>query len=506
MDNSGGTGIFPASGVLRAVKPFILVVAGGKGPKKGFEGNNQRSEVMKITIVGAGYVGLVSAACFAELGNHVICVDRDDDRVAQLRAAQVPIFEPGLAELIAKNLREGRLSFTNSMREGVRHADILFIAVGTPPKGDSSADTSQVLAAAQEIGAHLSRFLVVVDKSTVPVGTADKVRETIQAALAQRKQGASGGKRLPDFAVVSNPEFLKEGAAVEDFMRPDRIVIGVDGDAAGRKAETLMRQAYAPFNRNRERVIVMGVRSAELTKYAANALLATKISFMNDMANLADALGADIEQVRKGIGSDRRIGYDFIYAGLGYGGSCFPKDVAAICHTAREAGERMRVVEAVRAVNDAQKERFVARIEAHFDGSLAGRTIALWGLTFKPATDDVREAPSRHIVRRLVALGAQVMAHDPQVHSLEQLMPGESAAQLNRLRSHVTFVDDPMSACAGADALVIATEWKAYRSPDFGALRKLLAAPVIFDGRNLFDPADMRRLGFHYQGVGRRTA
>lgn len=458
---------------------------------------------MKITIVGAGYVGLVSAACFAELGNHVLCVDRDAGRVERLKQAQVPIFEPGLPELVAKNNGAGRLVFTTDMKAGVAHADILFIAVGTPPAGDSSADIGQVLAVADAIGESLSRFLVVVDKSTVPVGTADKVRETIARAMKRRARREKPGRRPPEFAVVSNPEFLKEGAAVEDFMRPDRVVIGVSDDAAGRKAEALMRQVYAPFNRNRERLIVMDVRSAELTKYAANALLATKISFMNDMANLADALGADIEKVRQGIGSDRRIGYDFIYAGLGYGGSCFPKDVAALCHTAREHGERMRVVEAVRAVNDAQKRRFVERIEDYFGGSLQGKVIALWGLAFKPATDDVREAPSRYIVRRLVALGARIQAHDPQVRSLEQLMPAENVARLGR---HVDFAADPMQAARGADALVIATEWKVYRSPDFPALRRLLRQPVIFDGRNLFDPADMKRLGFLYQGVGRRSA
>ena len=462
---------------------------------------------MKITIVGAGYVGLVSAACFAELGNQVICVERDATRVERLKSADVPIFEPGLAELIAKNTAAGRLVFTTDMKTGVRHAEILFIAVGTPPKGDSSADTSQVLAVAEQIGEHLSRFLVVVDKSTVPVGTADKVAEEIRRVLKQREKKvdakAKQARKLPEFAVVSNPEFLKEGAAVEDFMRPDRVVIGVSDDAAGRKAEALLRQAYAPFNRNRERLIVMDVKSAELTKYAANALLATKISFMNDMANLADALGADIEKVRQGIGSDRRIGYDFIYAGLGYGGSCFPKDVAAICHTAREVGERMRVVEAVRMVNDSQKERFIERIVDYFGGSLEGKTIAMWGLTFKPATDDVRDAPSRHIVRRLIALGATVRAHDPQVRSLEQLMPGEN---VSRLKRGVSFADEPMQAAKGADALLIATEWKVYRSPDFQALRKALKSPVIFDGRNLFEPADMLRLGFHYQGVGRRTA
>lgn len=458
---------------------------------------------MKITIIGAGYVGLVSAACFAELGNHVVCVDRDAGRVERLRKAEVPIFEPGLGELITKNLAAGRITFTTDMKTGVRHADILFIAVGTPPAGDSSADISQVLAVAGEIGEHLSRFLVIVDKSTVPVGTADRVRETVLNALRQRGSKSGAARRLPDFAVVSNPEFLKEGAAVEDFMRPDRVVIGVSDDPSGRKAEALMRQAYAPFNRNRERLIVMDVKSAELTKYAANALLATKISFMNDMANLADALGADIEKVRQGIGSDRRIGYDFIYAGLGYGGSCFPKDVAAICHTARESGERLRVVEAVRSVNASQKQRFVERIAEHFGGSLEGREIALWGLTFKPATDDVREAPSRYIVRRLIALGASIRAHDPQVQSIEQLMPGESVA---RLGQRIRFVSDPMQAVRGADALVIATEWKVYRSPDFAALRKSLKKPVIFDGRNLFDPADMKRLGFHYQGVGRRAA
>lgn len=454
---------------------------------------------MKITIAGAGYVGLVSAACFAELGNHVVCVDRDEGRVARLRQADLPLYEPGLRELVAKNLEAGRLAFTTDLPRGVRHGELLFIAVGTPAQADGAADVGQVLEVARAVGEHLTRFQVIADKSTVPVGTAGRVRETIARELARRVR-AGQLRKAPEFAVVSNPEFLKEGAAVEDFMRPDRVVLGVPQDAAGRRAEALLRRAYAPFNRNRERIVAMDVQSAELTKYAANALLATKISFMNDMAALAESLGADIEQVRRGIGSDRRIGYDFIYAGLGYGGSCFPKDVDALCHAARAAGQRMRVVEAVRAVNAAQPDRFMDKVLRHFGGSLQGRVIALWGLTFKPGTDDVREAPSRRIVRRLAAAGAQVRAHDPLVQSLAQLLPGERPGRLAR---QVAFCADPLEAARGADALLIATEWKVYRSPDLAALRKALRTPVVFDGRNLFDPAEMRRAGFSYQGVGR---
>lgn len=454
---------------------------------------------MKITIAGAGYVGLVSAACFAEVGNHVVCVDRDEGRVARLQQADLPLYEPGLRELVAKSLQAGRLAFTTDVPSGVRHGDVLFIAVGTPAQADGAADIAQVLEVAREVGRHLRCFQVIANKSTVPVGTADRVRDVIAHQLALRVR-AGDLHKAPEFAVVSNPEFLKEGAAVEDFMRPDRVVIGVTRDAAGRRAEALMRRAYAPFNRNHERIVAMDVRSAELTKYAANALLATKISFMNDMAALAESLGADIEQVRKGIGSDRRIGHDFIYAGLGYGGSCFPKDVDALCHAARAAGHRMRVVEAVRAVNAAQAGRFVDKVLRHFGGSLQGRTLALWGLTFKPGTDDVREAPSRSIVRRLVAAGARVQAHDPLVRSIEQLLPGE---RVGRLARAVTFCADPLEAACGADALLIATEWKAYRSPDLAALRKALSAAVVFDGRNLFEPAEMRRAGFLYQGVGR---
>ena len=454
---------------------------------------------MKITIAGAGYVGLVSAACFAELGNHVVCVDCDEGRVARLRQADLPLYEPGLRELVAKNLEAGRLAFTTDLPRGVRHGELLFIAVGTPAQADGAADVGQVLEVARAVGGHLTRFQVIADKSTVPVGTAERVRETIARELARRVR-AGQLRKAPEFAVVSNPEFLKEGAAVDDFMRPDRVVLGVPQNAAGRRAEALLRRAYAPFNRNRERIVAMDVQSAELTKYAANALLATKISFMNDMAALAESLGADIEQVRRGIGSDRRIGYDFIYAGLGYGGSCFPKDVDAAIHTARAAGQRLRVVEAVRAVNAAQRQRFVDKVLRHFGGSLQGRVIALWGLTFKPGTDDVREAPSRHIVRKLVAAGARVRAHDPVVRSLAQLMPGE---RLGALARHVEFAADPMDAARGADALLIATEWKIYRSPDLAALRRALRHPVVFDGRNLFDPADMRRAGLRYFGVGR---
>jgi UDPglucose 6-dehydrogenase len=420
---------------------------------------------MRITIFGSGYVGLVSGACFADAGNRVLCVDIDAQKIERLQRGEVPIHEPGLTALIERNTRAERLRFTTDAAVGIAHGEVILIAVGTPPDEDGSADLRHVLAVARTIGEHLDGYRIVVDKSTVPVGTADRVREAIAQALAVR------GVAHP-FDVVSNPEFLKEGAAIADFMKPDRVVIGTDSPRA---IET-MRALYDPFTRNRDRLIVMDVRSAELTKYAANAMLATKISFINELAGIAERVGADIEKVRQGIGADSRIGYAFIYPGAGYGGSCFPKDVQALQRTAAQAGAGSRLLEAVEAVNAAQKQVLYRRIAAHFGGDLAGRTIALWGLAFKPNTDDMREAPSRVLMEALWAAGARVRAYDP-------VAMGE--------------------ALEGADALAIATEWQEFRSPDFDLLRERLAAPVIFDGRNLYDPALMARLGVTYYGIGR---
>ena len=439
---------------------------------------------MKITIFGSGYVGLVTGACLAEVGNEVLCVDIDADKIARLNRGEIPIYEPGLEALVARNRDRGSLSFTTEVADGVAHGLFQFIAVGTPPDEDGSADLRHVLAVAGSIGEHMDEYRIVVDKSTVPVGTADKVRETIVAALAKR------GREL-EFDVVSNPEFLKEGAAIDDFMRPDRIVVGTDNP----RTLELLRVLYAPFNRNHERMVAMDVRSAELTKYAANAMLATKISFMNELSHLAERLGADIEHVRVGIGSDPRIGYHFIYPGCGYGGSCFPKDVQALERTADEVGYEARLLKAVEAVNRSQKELLFGKIERHYGGDLAGKTIALWGLAFKPNTDDMREAPSRTLMEALWAVGAKVRAHDPEAMEEARRIYGE--------RSELVLCESPEAALEGADALAVVTEWNLFRSPDFETVRRALRDPVIFDGRNLYDPAQLRGAGFTYHAVGR---
>jgi UDPglucose 6-dehydrogenase len=439
---------------------------------------------MKITMIGTGYVGLVSGACFAEVGNDVLCYDVDARKIRVLEEGGIPIHEPGLAEMVARNRAAGRLRFTTDAPAGVAHGRVQFIAVGTPPDEDGSADLQHVVAAARTIGRHMTDHRIVVDKSTVPVGTADAVRGAIAAALAARRA------TVP-FTVVSNPEFLKEGAAVEDFMRPDRVVIGSDDEAATR----IMRALYAPFQRNHERLIVMDVRSAELTKYAANAMLATRISFMNEFANLAERLGADIEAVRRGIGADPRIGYHFLYPGVGYGGSCFPKDVQAVLKTGRDAGLELRVLEAVERANEAQKRVLPAKIEHRFGANLAGRRFALWGLAFKPNTDDMREAPSRVLIGELLARGASLCAYDPAA------MP--EARRIYAGETRIAYADSPLAATAGADALVIVTEWKEFRSPDFDGLKARLKQPVIFDGRNLYEPALVRAAGFEYFAIGR---
>jgi len=433
---------------------------------------------MKITIVGTGYVGLVSGACLADMGNQVLCLDVDATKVKLLNSGQVPIYEPGLEPIVKRNRNAGRLSFSTDVAAGVAHGVLQLIAVGTPPGEDGSADLQHVLDAARAIGRHMDDYRVVVNKSTVPVGTADKVQEEIRKELKKR------GKQIP-FSVVSNPEFLKEGAAVEDFLRPDRIIIG-SGDE---RATALLRELYAPFQRNHERVIHMSVRSAELAKYAANAMLATRISFMNELANLAEALGADIEEVRKGIGSDPRIGTHFLYPGAGFGGSCFPKDVKALQRIASDAGRELHVVAAVERANEAQKHLLGDKIKARFGQSLKGRRIAIWGLAFKPNTDDMREAPSLTLIADLLAAGAEVRAYDPVAKPvIERLFIAKSATE----------------ALQGCDALAIVTEWAEFRAPDFPTLKKTLKTPAIFDGRNLYDPAMVRALGFEYFPIGRK--
>jgi len=440
---------------------------------------------MRVTIFGSGYVGLVTGACLAEAGNHVIGVDVDAEKVARLGRGEVPIHEPGLDTVIKRNMEAGRLEFTTDAAKGVEHGLFQLIAVGTPQDEDGSADMRYVLAVARTIGAHLNRYAIVVTKSTVPVGTADRVRKEVEAALHARGGGV-------EFDVVSNPEFLKEGAAVQDFMKPDRVIIGTDNP----RTVELMRMLYEPFTRNHERFIVMDVRSSELTKYAANAMLATKISFMNELANVAERVGADIEKVRVGIGSDPRIGYSFIYPGTGYGGSCFPKDVQALIRSARQAGHQPEVLSAVESVNKRQREVLVHKMQGHFGEQLKGRTVALWGLAFKPNTDDMREAPSRTIIDMLVKIGVRVRAYDPVAMDEARRIYGERVAELTLCRSAYEAVE-------GADALLIATEWQEFRSPDFDRLKELLKDPLIFDGRNLYDPAVLARFGFTYYGVGR---
>ena len=440
---------------------------------------------MKITVVGTGYVGLVSGACLAEVGNNVMCLDVDANKIAILNQGGLPIYEPGLEDMVKRNVAAGRLHFTTDIEAAARHGAIQFIAVGTPPDEDGSADLQYVVAAARNIGKYMDEYKLVVNKSTVPVGTADKVRIALQEELNKRDLAL-------EFSVASNPEFLKEGAAVEDFMRPDRIIVGTDEE----RATELMRKLYAPFQRNHERLITMDVRSAELTKYAANAMLATRISFMNELAILAEKLGADIENVRHGIGSDSRIGYHFLYSGCGYGGSCFPKDVQALRRTAAENGVPMRVIDAVEAANEAQKHLLLSKIISRFGSNLSGLRFALWGLAFKPNTDDMREAPSRVLMEGLWQRGAHVVAFDPVAAHETRRIYGD--------HPQLTLVDSPEAALEGADALAIVTEWKVFRSPDFSVIHSALKQAIIFDGRNLYEPQQLRELGFEYFGIGRK--
>ncbi len=453
---------------------------------------------MRITVVGSGYVGLVTGACLSELGFKVVCLDKDEAKIRLLQEGEVPIYEPGLKELLSRNRADGRIRFTSNYTEAIEHGDIIFIAVGTPPNEDGSADLQYVLQAAKQIGQHMNRFKVVVNKSTVPVGTADKVTEVIAQELLIRSLPSE------NFSVISNPEFLKEGAAIEDFMRPDRIVIGSQSNAAGYAAKEMMKQLYAPFNRHHERTYYMDVRSAELTKYAANAMLATRISFMNEIANLADVLGADIESVRQGIGSDSRIGYGFLYAGTGYGGSCFPKDVSALSKIAEQHGQELKLIKAVEEVNESQKNILVKKITQRYGKDLTGKTFCLWGLAFKPNTDDMREAPSRVAIKNLLMRGAKIQAHDPVAMHEAHLALHTDMAEHSNLLKGLSYHDDAMQAAQGADALLIMTEWKSFRSPDFNALKQALLAPMIFDGRNIYDPQLVNDQGFEYVGIGRR--
>jgi len=439
---------------------------------------------MNVTIFGSGYVGLVTGTCLAEVGNNVVCVDIDQNKIDILNNGGVPIFEPGLEAMITRNVKEGRLSFTTDVVEGVSHGLFQFIAVGTPPDEDGSADLQYVLAVAKTIGENMSEYKVIIDKSTVPVGTADKVRNTVQKALDQRELGC-------EFDIVSNPEFLKEGAAIDDFMKPDRIVIGTDNP----RTVELLKALYAPFNRNHDRLVDMDIRSAELTKYAANAMLATKITFMNELANLAEKLGADIENVRLGIGSDPRIGYHFIYPGCGYGGSCFPKDVKALEKTAKSIGYDAQLLTAVEDVNNRQKHKLFERVNNYFNGNLQGKTFALWGLAFKPNTDDMRDAPSRVLMEALWSAGAKVQAYDPEAAHEAQRIYGD--------KDGLMICEDTNTTLDNADALIVVTEWRLFRSPDFKLIKDKLNNAVIFDGRNIYDPDTVEKQGIEYFGMGR---
>lgn len=439
---------------------------------------------MKITVIGTGYVGLVSGACLADVGNNVLCFDIDERKIALLNSGGIHIHEPGLADLVKRNLDAGRLRFTANPQAGALHGAVQFIAVGTPPDDDGSADLQYVLAAAQNIGRHMDGYRVIVDKSTVPVGTADKVKAAVQAELLRREID------LP-FHVVSNPEFLKEGAAINDFMRPDRILVGTDNE----QAAEVMRQLYAPFERNHAKLLVTDLRSAELTKYAANAMLATRISFMNQLALLAEAVGADIDAVRRGIGSDPRIGNHFLYAGCGYGGSCFPKDVKALIRTGNDHGQSLGILEAVEIANESQKNVLAQRVVARFGEDLTGRIFAVWGLAFKPNTDDMREAPSLVLIQALLGRGARVQSFDPVAAPEARRILGE--------QPHHQHCQGAMSALSGADALIVVTEWKEFRSPDFDEIKSLMRSPIIFDGRNIYEPAAVRSQGFEYTGIGR---
>ncbi|NOT12676.1 MAG: UDP-glucose/GDP-mannose dehydrogenase family protein [Methylococcaceae bacterium] len=442
---------------------------------------------MKVTVFGSGYVGLVTGACLAEVGNEVLCIDIDQKKIDNLKSGVIPIYEPGLDTLIKENQQAGRLKFTTDIPEAVNHGTFQFIAVGTPPDEDGSADLQYVLAVAKSIAEHMLDYRIVVDKSTVPVGTADKVKSVMLAVQAER------GVEI-DFDVVSNPEFLKEGAAINDFMKPDRIIVGTDNP---RTAE-LLKALYAPFNRSHERVITMDIRSAELTKYAANAMLATKISFMNELANLAEMVGADIEQVRNGIGSDSRIGYSFIYPGCGYGGSCFPKDVKALERSAQQIGYKAELLNAVENVNNRQKQVLFNKIIHHYQGNLAGKTFALWGLAFKPKTDDMREAPSRVLLEALIEAGATVRAYDPEAMDEAKRIYGDKAG--------LVLVETAEAALQGANALCVVTEWKNFWSPDFEFIKHTLKDAVVFDGRNLYQPQLLKKLGLVYYSIGRSFA
>lgn len=452
---------------------------------------------MKVTVIGSGYVGLVTGACLSEYGNDVFFLDIDPRKVDVLNKGQLPIYEPGLKQLIDRNRAFGRIKFSTDVKASVAHGDVQFIAVGTPPDADGSADLQYVLAAARNIGRDMQSFKTIVDKSTVPVGTAERVRDVILEELRERGMPAA----VDMFSVVSNPEFLKEGAAVADFMRPDRIIVGADNDRAGERARSMMKALYAPFTRNHERFLFMDVRSAEFTKYAANAMLATRISFMNEMANLADHLDADIELVRQGIGSDPRIGFSFLYAGAGYGGSCFPKDLRALMKTAQEYGKTLHVLEAVEHVNDSQKTVLISKIERAFGGDLEGKVFAVWGLAFKPNTDDMREAPSLKVISALLRHGASIQAFDP-VASDEAARVMAKIAGPTEFRK-VSFYDDQMAALKDADAMIIMTEWKAFQSPDFQQIKQLLKQPLVFDGRNMYEPSLMQEYGFQYHAIGR---
>jgi UDPglucose 6-dehydrogenase len=454
---------------------------------------------MKITVIGSGYVGLVTGACLAELGNHVFCLDIDQQKIDLLNSGGVPIYEPGLDVMIARNRDAGRIQFSTDIQAAVDHGDIQFIAVGTPSKEDGSADLQHVLSAAQHIGQRMSGYKVIVNKSTVPVGTADRVKATINEVLSKTN-------RVIDFSVVSNPEFLKEGAAIDDFMHPDRIVIGTYEDDAGYQAKDWMRKLYAPFNRHHERTYYMDVRSAELTKYAANAMLATRISFMNELANLADYVGADIDQVRQGIGSDTRIGYGFLYAGTGYGGSCFPKDVRALIQIGNQYQQDLRILKAVESVNMSQKLALVRKVVNRYGDNLKGKTFAIWGLSFKPNTDDMREAPSRLIIKELVGRGAKVQAYDPIAMKEAQHCFNLDFQESPQNLEQITLCETMLSALKGSDALIVITEWKEFRAPDFTQLKNSLIDSVIFDGRNLYEPNEMTNFGFEYYGIGRRNS
>jgi len=461
---------------------------------------------MKISVLGIGYVGLVTGSCLAEAGNEVVCFDVDERKVEILQSGGVPIHEEGLPQLIERNVRAGRLHFTHDVARAVHHGDLIFIAAGTPPGEDGSADLQNVLAAGRSIGRYMQGFKVVAVKSTVPVGTASKLRAVIEEELAQRRGNGdlAAGRDLQGIAVaiVSNPEFLKQGAAIADFMRPDRIVLGSEPGEAGQQAREVMARVYAPFNRQRDRMIHMDVKAAEFTKYAANAMLATRVSFMNELANLAEKVGVDIEQVRRGVGSDRRIGYRFLYAGVGYGGSCFPKDVQALVRTAATHGQRLQVLEAVHAVNDAQKLVLIEKIVRRFGEDLCGRRFGIWGLAFKPGTDDMREAPSRIVIKALLVRGAEVIAHDPVAIAEARKVLAADLDGLPDLMARLRYADNPMQAARDADALVILTDWTGFKNPDFSALKAVLRQPLIFDGRNLYDP-EIRSQGFDYQAIGR---